>query len=152
MIGATPTHDTFMNPYQPEWQILCARRHNVLLEGPAAATDAVLSLMQSQFREPIRWRKTHEAVTLPDGETGALILRNITALSADDQSRLLEWMGHCGSQTQVVSTSVRPVFAQVTRGLFDEALYYRLNLMLLRIGTGNPSESQNDDDQAIAVE
>jgi DNA-binding NtrC family response regulator len=32
-----------------------------------------------------------------------------------------------------VSTASRRLFAAVERGLFDEVLYYRLNVMLLRL-------------------
>ena len=147
MSAAAATDGTLTNPYQPEWRILRAHRHNVLLEGPASATNAVLRLLQPHIREPIRWGRPHRALTLPSGEAGALILRNVTALSADDQKRLLEWIVRTGSHTQIVSTTDRPLFALVTRGLFDEALYYCLNLMLLQVGSKHSRRLQNDDDQ-----
>ncbi len=147
MIAAAATDGTLMNPYQPEWGILRAHRLNVILEGPATATNAVLCLLRPHIREPIRWRQPHRALKLPSGETAVLILRNVTALSADDQTRLLEWIVRTGSQTQIVSTTDRSLFALVTRGLFDEALYYRLNLMLLHIGSRNSRQLQNDDDE-----
>jgi sigma54-dependent transcription regulator len=126
---------------------MCAQRLNVLLEGPAIATNAVLRLLQPHLPEPIRWHQPQRALTLPSVETGALILKDVTALSLDDQRRLLDWIVRTGSQTQIVSTTDRPLFALVTRGLFDEALYYRLNLMLLHLGSGNSRQWQSDDDQ-----
>jgi len=147
MIAAAAIDDTLMNPNEPEWRILRAHRLNVLLEGPAIATTAVLRLLQPHLPEPIRCHQPRRALTLPSVETGALILKDVSALSLDDQRRLLDWIVRTGSQTQIVSTTDRPLFALVTRGLFDEALYYRLNLMLLRIGSRNSRQLQSDDDQ-----
>ena len=147
MTAAVAIDDTLMNPNEPEWRILRAHRLNVLLEGPAIATNAVLRLLQPNLPEPIRWLQPQQALTLPSEATGALIVRDVTALSLDDQRRLLDWIVRTGSQTQIVSTTDRPLFALVMRGLFDEALYYRLNLMLLRIGSRNSRQLQNDDDE-----
>lgn len=147
MIAAAAIDDTLMNPDEAEWRILRAHRLNVLLEGPAIATNAVLRQLRPHLSEPIRWRQPQRALTLPSEETGALILKDVTALSVDDQRRLLDWIVRTGSQTQIVTTTDRPLFALVTRGLFDEALYYRLNLMLLRIGSRNSRQLQNDDDE-----
>ena len=130
MMAAVAIDDTLMNPNEPEWRILRAHRLNVLLEGPAIATTAVLRLLQPHLPEPIRWHQPRRALRLRSVETGALILKDVTALSLDDQRRLLDWIVRTGSQTQIVSTTDRPLFALVTRGLFDEALYYRLNLMI----------------------
>jgi transcriptional regulator of aromatic amino acid metabolism len=147
MIAAVAIDDTLMNPYEAEWRILRAHRLNLLLEGPAIATNAVLRLLQPHLPEPIRWRQPQRGLILPSEETGALILKDVTSLSVDDQRRLLDWIVRTGSQTQIVSTTDRPLFALVTRGLFDEALYYRLNLMLLHIGSRNSRQSQSDDDE-----
>ena len=62
-----------------------------------------------------------------------MILRDVTGLTASDQKRLLAWIGSTGSLTQIVSTTERPMFALVAQGLFDEALYYRLNVILIRV-------------------
>jgi len=147
MIAAAGMDDTLMNPYEAEWGILRAHPLNLLLEGPAIATNAVLRLLQPHMPEPIRWHQQQRALTLPSEATGALIVRDVTALSADDQTRLLDWIVRAGSQTQIVSTTDRSLFALVTQGLFDQALYYRLNLMLLHIGSRNSRQMQSDDDQ-----
>jgi len=147
MIAAAAIDDTLMNPYEPEWRILRAHRLNVLLEGPAIATNAVLGLLQPHLPEPIRWRQPQRALTLPSVETRALILKDVSSLSVDDQTRLLDWIVRTGLRTQIVSTTDRSLFALVTRGLFDEALYYRLNVMLLPLGSRNSRQWQSDADQ-----
>jgi transcriptional regulator of acetoin/glycerol metabolism len=59
-------------------------------------------------------------------------------LGRHEQAALLEWLD--GERKQVVSTTVDPLFPLIARGLFDEALYYRLNVMLMRIdSTGAPA-------------
>jgi DNA-binding NtrC family response regulator len=47
---------------------------------------------------------------------------------------LLAWTGESGWRTRIISTTPRQLFALVASGLFDAALYYRLNVMLLRAG------------------
>ena len=80
----------------------------------------------------------HAPLHLPDGAATPVILKNVAALTDGDQARLLVWLQREGFGAQVVSTTERPLFALVAQGLFDAALYYRLNVLLLRIGAANP--------------
>jgi hypothetical protein len=134
MSGTTAPHISWLKSVQIEWRILCAERLNSLLEGPIAATDAALLMLQPHVTEPIVWNRT-QALELPSGQTSALILRDVAHLSAGDQTRLLAWINGTGTRTQIVSTTEYPLFPLVAQGLFDEALYYRLNVMLLRVGS-----------------
>jgi sigma-54-interacting transcriptional regulator len=146
MIAASATDVSLLEPFQTEWRVLGTHRHNVLLEGPVEATDTVLRLLQPRIREPIAWSQPQVPLNLPSAETHTLILRDVAGLSTDDQRELLVWLNGTGVRTQVVSTAERTLFERVTRGLFDEALYYRLNVMLLRVGSGNPRELPQGDD------
>jgi|KBSMisStandDraft_5_1062788.scaffolds.fasta_scaffold11977_8 hypothetical protein len=123
----------------PHWHateslLLRTRRHNVLIEGPVEATGAALLQMQPHIPEPIVWKPPQAPLELPGSKPSALILENIAALSAEEQARLLAWLGCHRTHTRVVSTTDRPLFAFVTRGDFDERLYYRLNVVLLQVG------------------
>jgi len=133
MNAATETDVSLLAPYPTEWARLCARRHNMLIEGPPDATRAVLRLLEPDIREPIVWKRPHAPFELPGVEARALILENVAALTAGDQAQLLAHLDGLGSLTQIVSTAEQPLFALVTRGLFDAALYYRLNVVLLRL-------------------
>jgi hypothetical protein len=133
MSAGSATDAAVLDGYHTEWQLLTEQSYNVLLEGPAAATDAALRLLQPHIREPIVWHRPPATLDLPSGTPRALILRDAAALSRDEQRRLLAWMGDTGSVTQIVSTSTRPLFPLVAAGLFDAALYYRLNVLLLRV-------------------
>ena len=70
-------------------------------------------------------------LVLPTDACGALVLQNVCALDRHEQAALSRWLD--ASRKQVVATTVDPLFQLVARGLFDEALYYRLNTMLMRI-------------------
>jgi len=116
-----------------EWQLLSAQPCNVLLEGPFTVTDGVLRLLQPHLRGPIAWHRSPALLDLPNVEPGALILTDVATLGRDEQRRLLTWLGEAGSHTRIISTSVRPLFETVATGSFDAALYYRLNVLLLRL-------------------
>jgi hypothetical protein len=140
MSHAAATDNSLLDEYQAEWRILRERPRTVLFEGPVAATNAVLLLLQPHIRETITWNPPHAPVTADNGQTGALILKEAAALSGDDQRQLLEWLESEGARAHIVSTTERSLFALVAVGLFDATLYYRLNTMLLRVGARNPPE------------
>jgi len=122
-----------LNRYQlqPEWASLCAHRHNVLIEGPVADTHALLLLLQPHIDKPVLWRRPHARLEFSDRDAGALILEGVSTLTTEDQTRLLAHVD-AGPRRQIVSTSQHPLFTLVARGRFDAALYYRLNVVLLR--------------------
>ena len=121
----------------------------MLVEGPVAVTNAVLLLLQPHIREPILSNRPQGPLELPSSETRTLILRDVGALNGEDQRRLLEWLGGTGSHTQVLSTTEHSLFARASGGLFDIALYYRLNVMLLHVGSMNPPDLQCDDAERV---
>jgi len=118
--------------HHAEWQFLRELPCNVLLEGTVAATDAVLHLLQPRVREPIVWHRPPATLQLPGGEARTLIVTEVAALNRDEQRTLLSWMNDAGDP-QIVTTSSCPLFGLVEAGLFDAALYYRLNGVLLRL-------------------
>lgn len=123
--------DQYQHQYQPEWASLCAHRHNVLIEGPVAGTHALLLLLQPHMGKPILWKRPHARVEFSGRDAAALILEDVSTLTTEDQTRLLAHLD-ARPRTQIVSTSEHPLFTLVARGLFDAALYYRLNVVLLR--------------------
>jgi sigma-54-interacting transcriptional regulator len=132
MGAATEMDISPLGPFQTEWASLRVNRQNVLVEGSGAATNAALLLLAPLLRDPIVWGGT-DSLQLPAGQAGALILKDVAALSDVDQARLLAWIGGEGSRTQILSTSTHPLFAAVACGRFEHALYYRLNVILLRL-------------------
>jgi hypothetical protein len=139
---ATAGQGLLLDSYEAELGVLQAHPHNLLLEGPSAATEAAVLLLQPHLREPLISTPPHSPFELPEGTIGSLILRDVAALDACDQARLLAWLQGEGFGAQVVSTTERPLFALVALGLFDAALYYRLNVFLLRVGPTSSFGSQ----------
>ena len=134
----TPTLDAHLSADHSsattlEWRGAREARLNVLLEGPAHATQASLRLLLRDLGGPVATNRAGSRLELPS-DCGALILENIAALDADEQTRLHEWLESSGRYPQVVSTAVDSLFPRVAGGLFDEALYYRLNTVYWNVG------------------
>ena len=138
MSAAPPIDISPLESYQCEWRVLRKHRCNVLVEGENAVTKAVLRLLLPYAREPVAWQQPYAPLELPDRRTNTFILRNAASLSVNDQARLLDWSGDTHGRTQIISTSASPLFTLVECGLFDAELYYRLNIMLLRLGFTEP--------------
>ena len=120
-------------PSMAEWRSICASRHNVLLEGPPACTEAVLHLLKPYLGEPVTLKRPGAPLELHTSMRGALVVHDISAFSGPEQDRILGWLDDPHSRTQVVCTTTEPLFPLVVRGLFDETLYYRLNVILLQL-------------------
>jgi transcriptional regulator of aromatic amino acid metabolism len=82
----------------------------------------------------VLWNPIQTPYALLARDCGALVLQNVAVLSRTEQDSLRKWVDDSDPRRQVISTSARPLFPLVARGLFDEGLYYRLNLMLVRLG------------------
>jgi Sigma-54 interaction domain len=115
----------------PEWRSVCTRHHCVLLEGPENVTDTVLLLLTPHLRTPVVWTGSQAPLEFPAGPCGALVLRDVATLGREEQARLLGWLDDPHGPKQVVSTTANPLFPSVARGHFDDALYYRLNVIRL---------------------
>ncbi len=110
-----------------EWDSIISGRHNALLEGPREWTDAILWRLGPRLCEPVIWMTPHSAGTLPAGRCGALVIQDVASLRRDDQASLFAWMD--GGHRHVISTTMHPLFPLIAVGVFDEALYYRLNVV-----------------------
>ena len=124
----------------PEWGILCTRRPNVLLVGSEESTKGVVLFLAPYLLRPVLWKPSHAPFAVPVGECGALVLENIAALGLPEQSALLRWLDDSKDRRQVVSTTVRPLFPLVERGLFDDALYFRLNVVMLGVDSSSAAD------------
>jgi transcriptional regulator of acetoin/glycerol metabolism len=126
----------------PEWLSVSTRQHNAILEGPEHAAEDLLLLLEPSLRTPAIRKRAPIALELPTEGCGALVLRNVSELDRDEQAALLRWLD--AERKQVVSTTARPLFPLIAKGLFDEALYYRLNITLMRFdSTGAPLDASS---------
>jgi hypothetical protein len=65
----------------------------------------------------------------PSLRAGAIVIRDVDVLTPDDQRKLCEWLDSRSDHTQVVSTASAPIVPMVDSCLFNDALYYRLNMV-----------------------
>lgn len=117
---------------EPEWDSITKEHRNVLIEGPRAAIDPAILLFVPYLSEPIAWRRPGEPFEFDAGPCRTLIVDDVGALDAEEQTRLCGWLDSARRHVQVVSTNRKPLFPLVRRGLFDQRLYYRLNVMLVQ--------------------
>jgi hypothetical protein len=109
--------------------LMGSSRVNLLLMGTDEVVRAALNRLMPTLRGPIETWTADAPLHLPaPSQSGTLILRNVEDLSEVDQYCLLKWLEMPAGRTQVVSTSTPLLPSRVEAGLFDERLYYRLNV------------------------
>jgi hypothetical protein len=111
-----------------EWRTVVSGHQNLLLEGPQEWAAALLRHLAPLLELPVVWATSALPNALAAGHRGALILQDVAALRRDDQLTLFRWLNDGG---QVISATATPLFPLVVGGDFDEALYYRLNVIRL---------------------
>lgn len=127
--------NTISNAVPAEWLRVCRGRHNILLEGAPAATEAALETLKPYLGQTVAWETPGSRFQLHSRRADTLVVRNAAALSVEEQGRLLGWLNHEKRPQQVVCATHRSLFPLVCSGVFDETLYYRLNVILLRVGS-----------------
>jgi sigma-54-interacting transcriptional regulator len=114
-----------------DWHIARASQCRVLVAGAADAVEHSLAVLMPHLGPPVCcWTPDTSLPSPRDVKT--LVIRNVDALSAIRQRELLLWLEQAAvAQTRVISTTTVPLFQHVTAGLFLDALYYRLNTVML---------------------
>ena len=123
-----------------EWQVLLNSRPNLLLVGTRSATDATLRALTPHLQAPLCVWSGEPEVPLPLEDHGTLVLTELGALQAVQQTRLFHWLDRIGRQVQVVSMTAQPLSSMVERGEFRADLYYRLNIMRFEVPPAAKSE------------
>ena len=105
---------------------------NLLLMGRNDAVQLVLRTLLGHVRKPVATWSPGEPFVLPAIEhPGTLVLRDVSALSVQQQVRLLEWSNDGRRNPQVISTTATPLLPLVRAETFSDTLYYRLNTVLI---------------------
>jgi hypothetical protein len=120
-----------------EWSSLSRVRANVLLVGDRTKVDAAIRDVEFVCRPPIHmWRCGSLPLTFPPFEAAnTIVLHNVAALSYGCQQMLNDWLCADDDRTQIITTNATPLFPLVKRRAFLEALYYRLNVVLVDVST-----------------
>ena len=117
---------------------------NILLVGRNDAVQLVLRTLLGQVRKPVTIWSSGEPFVLPAIEhPGTLVLREVRALSVQQQARLLEWSNDGRRNPQVISTTSTPLLPLVSAGTFNDTLYYRLNTVFIDLTPSDRSDRRN---------
>lgn len=115
----------------PEWAALRASRPHVLITGTEEATEAAVAALMPHLQPPISCWTPDVSLPAPNVAT-TMLIRDVATLSDDQQRELSSWLEQSGPGcAQIVSTTSIPLFPLVEQGVFLDALYYRLNTLLL---------------------
>lgn len=107
-------------------------RANVLIIGTGHALDSLLTELRRDLREPVAC--VPPGGLLPSGTPQTLIIMGLDVLDAASQRSLAAWMdAPHRARTQIIALAERPPYARLKEGLFDAALYYRLNTICFEL-------------------
>jgi hypothetical protein len=108
-----------------------ATRANLLLVGTERQVTKLLRLAVANPSQAAVVRCQNQRLPLPSTAFGAetIVIRDVDALTSEDQWKLCEWLDSRSGRTQVISTASAPLVALVDGQLFNDALYYRLNVV-----------------------
>ncbi len=105
---------------------------NVLLVGPEPrVSNLVGTLVPDLYAGAPFPARERRPVFVPASSRASVVIRDVDALTFDEQSRLLERLGAAKTRMQVVSTSSTPLLPLVEAGAFNPSLYYRLNMIYI---------------------
>src|SRR3954452_7467438 len=103
-------------------------KHNLLLIGGERRLDRALAQLRDWWSGPVHATELPGPLVLPTALVGAVLLRDIAALTRDQQERLFRWLDVANGRVQVISATSTDLFAAVLAGAFSDRLYYRLNV------------------------
>jgi hypothetical protein len=102
------------------------RSANLLLIGRDTAARGYLLPIIPSLATPVVGLDAAD-LHLPAERVATLMVWGIERLTRADQDQLLEWLTARPGSCRTIATSARSLFADVQRGTFSDALYYRLN-------------------------
>ena len=117
-----------------DWRAHLRTRSNVLVTGPRDAFSSFIQSARSEMLEPIA-SVAGSAPLCFDART--IILTDVDTLGVAEQRRLTQWMNEPqNSRAQIISSTSVSLFSLVEAGRFDGDLFYRLNIVHLKIQDG----------------
>jgi hypothetical protein len=107
-------------------------RVNLLVTHTEGLLENLLEWLMPDLERPLAtWCSGERLVLPPDASARTMILRDVGALTLNDQRRLLDWLERAAGHTQIVSTTPGPLWPRVEAGAFNDILYYRLNTVCM---------------------
>jgi hypothetical protein len=131
-----------MPAFRDEWALVhsdlnLARttRANLLLVGTEGLVLNLVSVLVPDLSPGLTSRRRNRRLLLPPASSrvAAVVIRDVDALTPEDQLGLFNWLDAAKNGTQVVSTASAPLLPLVETGAFNAALYYRLNTVYINL-------------------
>jgi len=93
-------------------------------------------MLRLDLRGPVYTWRPGQALELPTrGRAATMVFEDLTRLTDNEQVCILRWLDDVAGHIRVVSTTTVPIWPRVTRGEFNEVLYYRLNTVYVDVGS-----------------
>jgi len=107
-------------------------RANLFLVGDDDVVVPVVTSLWPSFATPVVVRNRDERLRLsPTPQpVGTVVVCDVDTLTGPEQRTLYNWMAGNG-RTQIVSTASKFLHPLLEAGVFDEGLYYRLNVVTI---------------------
>jgi hypothetical protein len=127
---------------------------NVLVVGNDDVVEEALRTLRRRCRKPLVTCAAADPLVLPPSFTvGTLVLRDVGALSADGQRRLLAWLDCAFGGTQIIATSAHTLWPSfIQTGAFLETLYYRLNVVYVDLTHQRHADTDMDPAQSTHLQ
>jgi hypothetical protein len=109
---------------------------NILVQGTESAIGTTLATLAAQLQAPVCTWEPGQLFASPAPDRGTVVLRHVECLDIDQQHCLMAWLETTGEYVRVVATTSERLFDYVERGVFLDALYYRLNAVLVDLHDG----------------
>lgn len=116
------------------WADVTGTRLNALMIGPRIATGRLASRLTRHLVGPVLWVRPPAPFTLPPAtRVGTVILRDAGDLGVSAQRYVLDWLTNAAPRPRMIATAPVSLWPMVVAGTFLEMLYYRLNLLYVRV-------------------
>ena len=102
---------------------------NLLIVDNDEVVEELIAALWPSLATPIVVRRRGERLRLSPG-AATIVVYDVDTLTRHEQCALWDWMAGNGD-AQIVSTALKSLFPMLRTGAFDEALYYRLNVVML---------------------
>jgi hypothetical protein len=105
---------------------------NVMLVGPEHKVSSLIgALVPDLYPAAPFKRREHRPLFVPASSHDAVVIRDVDALTPEEQLRLLDRLSVAKTRAQVVCTASKPLLPLVEAGTFNASLYYRLNTIYI---------------------
>ncbi|MQA30489.1 MAG: hypothetical protein GEU82_11740 [Luteitalea sp.] len=132
MTATQPTGPIDVDSFALFARIVKDARPNVMLVGPPAAASRMVGALGIDLRKRIVERRAAAPESWPrDG--ASTFLRDIETLDLAQQQQLIEWLNRQPHRTHLIAGVGRSLYPDVKRGRFLDTLFYRLNVLQLRL-------------------